>query len=176
MVGLSGQLSRQPVGLGSEQPCRRCCEFGVIERQFTVHRGGQHLQPGGLQRDDGGTHIRCDDDRYGEDAARRSTQAFTVVRVDAVSAEDHRRRAHGIGDADQCARVARLADFHADGDEPGRAGQNIVQTGTWQLADRHQAGRSHGVRQGFCSTLSDEVDRCVLAGETEWRTAARPPR
>ena len=115
------------MGLGPEQPRRRSGELSVVKGQLTVHRGGQYPQPRSLQRGDSRAGIRRDDDRYGEDAASRRAKAFAVVGVDTVPAKDHRCGAQRIGDADQCACVAGLTDFHPHRDEPGLGGQHIVE-------------------------------------------------
>ena len=103
----------------------------------------------------------CDDDRHGEDAARRSAQAFAVVRVDAVADEHHRAGTHGIGDADQGARVARFTDFHADGDQSGRAQQNLRKTG---LGSSQTATKPAGV------TVSDKA--FAARSVTSWTDAS----
>ena len=153
------------MGLGPEQPRRRSGELSVVKGQLTVHRGGQYPQPRSLQRGDSRAGIRRDDDRYGEDAASRRAKAFAVVGIDTVPAKDHRCGTHRIGDADQRPRVARFADLHSHCDQPGRAGQHIVERGLVRLTHRHQARRSHRVRQGFCGAFGDEVNSGILPGK-----------
>ena len=117
---LLSDFGGQSVRFGPEQPGRRLGEqlVGVVEGRLAVHRGGQHLQTGRPQLRHGGMGIGGDDDGDREDAAGRGAQALAVVGVDAVSGQNHRRGAHGVGDANQRARVARLADLHGDRDQP----------------------------------------------------------
>jgi hypothetical protein len=82
-----------------------------------------------------------------------------------VPGEDHRRGTHGVGEADQRARIPRLADLDGNRDQPRRAGEHLLQSGRRHFAHGHQPRRSHGVGQGFCRTLADHMDRALLIGQ-----------
>ncbi len=140
-VGLLGELRRQSVGLGTEQPCRRAREVGLVERRFAVHSGGHDPQAGAPQRGDRRIDVGCDDNRHREDAARRGAQALAVVGVDAVTDEHDRGSAHRVRDANQCAGIAGLTDLHTDGDKPRILREYIRQDGARVLTHRYHARR-----------------------------------
>ena len=158
-------LGRQAVCLGAEQPGRRRGEVRLVQAGRRVDRAGQHPQPGGAQRADGSGDVGRGNDRNGEDAARRRAQALAVVRVDAMAAEDHGPGAHGVGDADQGASIAGLADLDGNRYQPGRGRQHVLEPDRRHVAHRHQPRRAHRVRQRFCSPLGDQMDRARLGGQ-----------
>ncbi len=149
----------QTVCLRAEQPRGGASQFRVVEAQFAVHRGGQQLHPGIAQLRQGGVGVRGDDDRDGEDGTRRCPQALAVVRVDAVSGQDHRRGPHRVGDTDHGPGVARLTDAHRDRDQARRAGQHRIQLPDGRPAHRNQADWGHRVGQRLGGTFGDQVNR-----------------
>ena len=155
MVRLAGDLGGQAMGFGPEQPRRRPAQqlLGLVEWCLTIQRAGQDLQSGLAQLGDGGVGVGFDDDGNREDAARGGAQTLAVVGVHTVSREDHCRSTHGVGDADQRARIARLADLDRDRDQPGRPGQHVSQPGLRRVAHRDQTCGSNRVGQRFCGPL-----------------------
>ena len=167
MVCLLGDLGRQAVRFGPEQPRRRLREqlVGLVEARLAVHRGGQHLQPGARSAvtaaPASGAATTGIEKMLPADARRHLPLYGSTLCPPRITAAG----AHGVGDANQRARIARLADLDGDRDQPRRAGQHIRQPGRRHFAHRHQPRRSDGVGQRFCGPLGHQMDRTLLGGQ-----------
>ncbi len=127
--------------------------------------GREDRQAAGSQRVDGVRRARVDDERQVEQRAGRGAHRLAVVRVDRGACEDDAIGSRRVGAAHHGAGVAGVAYVDADGEQPGSAGEQLVEGLVQEGTDGDDPLRGHGACQrGQCAVLEQLPGHARLLG------------